>query len=319
MNLRLIASCVCTITLFFGCSDNANNTSDTQPYDMSSEDVSKDTSGEDEPSDTSADESSDEDTSSPDASEDRSADSTDPTDSTPDALQDEEVDTPQETSDFDDAFDSNSLSQWSLRHQVEGGSAQYTLLDVNTTTPGALTIVPTRTPGWYADGDAPLIFKMVQGNFSVETYVSTQSVTDPTQPPGSNFNSAGLMARDPAGSSAPESHLMVNVGRQNNTVAQGIGSEFKTTRNGLSRLELQDGGRQGRLILCRVANTFYAFRKLEQDDDWVQIGNQARPDMPDSLQVGMVANGYTGPDLQATFDYIRLTVPTQASECTPDT
>jgi len=96
---------------------------------------------------------------------------------------------------FSDEFSVDSLSGWTLRHQAEGESAQYTLLDINQTNPGMLTIVPTSTPGWFQAAKAPLIYKRVTGNFSVETSVITHAESNPSLPPGSDFNAAGLMAR----------------------------------------------------------------------------------------------------------------------------
>jgi len=112
-----------------------------------------------------------------------------------------------------DDFSVDSLEQWSLRHQTEATNAQYTVLDINQTTTGALTIQPTLTPGWFAANDAPLVYRLVSGNFAVEAAVTATSATDPTLPPQSEFNSAGLMARNPAGATGPENYVMVNIGR----------------------------------------------------------------------------------------------------------
>jgi len=218
---------------------------------------------------------------------------------------------------FNDEFDVDSIDSWSLRHQVEGAPAQYSELNINQSVPGALVIVPTLTPGWFADGDAPLVFKEVTGNFSVETEATAESVSSPGLEPGADFNSAGLMARNASGGSGPENHIMVNVGRQNSTIANSIGSESKSTINSSSQLDLQDGTNSGRLILCRVGSQFSTYRLLNNETEWTQIGSIARDDLPDTLQVGMVANGFSGPDLIATFNYIRLTVPSTEGDCTP--
>lgn len=218
-------------------------------------------------------------------------------------------------SSFDDEFERDSLSDWTRRHVVEGEPPQYTLLDIHTTTPGAFTIEPTRTPGWYESGKAPLIFKLIDGNFSVETEVLTQGISTPA--PSSDFNSAGLMARDPASLTTTENHIMVNVGRQNDSITQSMGTEVKTTINGSSRLELQAGTQNAKLILCRVGTLFHTFRQLPGEPGWTQITTFDHPQMPAVLQVGMVANAYAGADLRATFNYIRMTVPDSESGCTP--
>ncbi len=213
---------------------------------------------------------------------------------------------------FGDEFSTNSLSSWSLRHQVEGESAQYTVLDINQSTAGSLTIQPTITPGWFADGKAPLIYKRVSGNFSVETRVSTRGAVDPTLPPASNYNSAGLMVR--AGDSSLENHVMINVGRQLDT----LGSEAKNTVNSVSNLNVLVGSNNGRLILCRVGSELYAYRQLDNETVWTEVGTATRDDLPDTVQVGMVVNGFTGPDIVATFDYVRMTVPEAQDDCVSD-
>lgn len=216
------------------------------------------------------------------------------------------------TADFNDEFDSASLQQWERRHLVENSMPQYTLLDVNLSAPGALSIIPTRTPGWFAGNDAPLIFKLVTGNFSVESFVSAQSTSNPGEAPNFNFNSAGLMARNPAGAAGSENHVMVNVGQQNGAV----GSETKTTVNSISELDIIEGSNVGRLILCRIGSRFHAYRWLDNESNWTLIRSLNRPDLPATVQVGMVANAFSGVDLTATFDYIRLRIPQDQSQCT---
>ena len=216
---------------------------------------------------------------------------------------------------FSDDFSTDTLADWSRRHVEEGTAAQYSVLDINRTTTGALTLVPNLTPGWFADGDAPLIFKRVDGNFSIETEVLAETLSGAGLAPTANFNSGGLMARNPAGATGPENHIMVNVGRQDDRIINAIGSESKTTVNSNSTLALQAGTNRGRLVLCRVGDEFFTYRFLDNETQWTQIGAATRADLPATLQVGMVANGFSGPDVRVTFDYIQLHVPATQAEC----
>lgn len=220
---------------------------------------------------------------------------------------------------FSDEFSVDSLGDWSVRHQVEVTAAQYSTLDINQSTLGALTIVPNQTPGWFDDGDAPLVFKLLSGDFAVHARVLADSVTSPGQAPVSDFNSAGLMARDADGASNPENHIMLNIGRQDARVVGGIGSETKTTVDSSSTLIIDAGSNSGDLVLCRIGDEFRAFRLLSGDADWIESANISRPDLPVTLQVGMVANAFTAPaDLRATFEFIRLLpTPATAGDCTP--
>jgi len=218
---------------------------------------------------------------------------------------------------FSDDFSVNSLADWTIRHELEGEAPLHSLLDINQSTPGSLTIVPTLTPGWFANGKAPLIFKTVSGDFSVETSVMTQSANDAALPPGSDFNAAGLMARVArVNGDTGENHIMLNVGRQNGTIIDSLGSETKDTINSASALELLSGSHNGRLTLCRIGNDFHAYRWLDNESAWTLIRTITRRDFPQTLQVGMIVNGFSGPDILATFDYIRLRTPSNMADCT---
>lgn len=222
------------------------------------------------------------------------------------------------TDTFSDEFSSDTLGAWQLRHVAEGGAPQYTVLDINQSTAGALTLEPTQTPGWFDDADGPFVFKELGGNFAVHTRVTADSVANPGQPPASNFNSAGLMARNAAGASGPENYVMLNVGRQDGRVAGGIGSETKTTIDSVSTLFIDAGSNAGSLILCRIGDVLHSFRWLTTDSDWVLLRSETRADLPSTLQVGMVVNAFDAPaDLRAEFEFIRLLpAPTDVAGCT---
>ncbi|MEL6951284.1 MAG: PASTA domain-containing protein [Pseudomonadota bacterium] len=222
------------------------------------------------------------------------------------------------TDTFSDEFAVNTIADWQLRHVVEGAAAQYTVLDINASTAGALTLVPTQTPGWFNAGDGPLVFKELAGNFAVHTRVTADSVMAPGQAPTSDFNSAGLMARNASGASGPENYVMLNVGRQDASIAGGVGSETKNTVDSVSALFLDTGSNEGSLILCRVGNVIHSFRWLTTDSDWVLLRSETRADLPSTLQVGMVANAFAAPaDLRAEFEFIRLLpAPNDVSACT---
>lgn len=222
------------------------------------------------------------------------------------------------TDTFSDEFTSDSLGDWTLRHQAEATAAQYTVLDINASTPGVLTIVPTQTPGWFAAGDGPLIFKNLTGDFAVHTRVLADSVSAPGQAPASDFNSAGLMARNASGASGPENYVMLNAGRQDNRVAGGVGSETKTTVDSSSTLFIDAGSNAGDLVLCRIGDQFHSFRWLTSDGSWTATTTASRPDLPATLQVGMVVNAFVAPaDIRASFEFIRLLpTPITVNDCT---
>ncbi|MEL6301892.1 MAG: PASTA domain-containing protein [Pseudomonadota bacterium] len=224
------------------------------------------------------------------------------------------------TSSFTDEFnDASSLSDWSLRHQVEGTNQQYSTLDIDTSRAGYLVLIPSVRSGWFATGRAPLVFKEITGNFAVQTYVVARSLGSASVAPASEFNSAGLLARNPAGATGSENYVMVNLGRQDTRIPGSVGSEAKTTVNDFSTLTLDAAGFEGDILLCRVGNEMIAYRRLAADPDWVELDRYTRADLPATLQVGLVVNAFQTPiDIRAEFDYIReLPTPSNDTQCTP--
>jgi hypothetical protein len=226
------------------------------------------------------------------------------------------------STDLSDEFDDPAtLSRWRQWDEVEG-ETRTEHLDLAETHPGMLTLRP-RAGGWYGSHSGPLIYKMVSGDFRVETWVSAHQLGDPEAPPNEQFNSAGLLARDPEHGPGHDDWVMVNTGRQLGAL---VGSEGKTTVGSQSTLELVEGPFRGRLRMCRVGGVIVLARMLEGETAWRMLNRYERGDLPQSVQVGMVATGWnTGepepdlsrtPDLEATFDYVRFAVPSGETDCT---
>jgi hypothetical protein len=221
----------------------------------------------------------------------------------------------------DELDDPATLSRWRQWDQVEGDDPRHDLLDLAQTNPGRLTLRP-KAGGWYGSYQGPLIYKMVRGDFRVETWVSAAKIGNPDAPPDEQFNSAGLLARDPEHGPGHDDWVMVNTGRQLGAL---VGSEGKTTVGSQSTLELVDGAFRGRLRICRVGSVFVLARMLEGETQWRVINRYERGDLPGDLQVGMVATAWNtsevepdlslAPDVEATFDYVRFGAPGSEAGC----
>ncbi len=228
--------------------------------------------------------------------------------------------TPSDNSVYSDEFnDAGSLANW-----LPGPNQSYDLLDINSVNPGQLTFVPTSSPNnaWYADYTAPLIYKLVPGNFAatVAVVAGNRNSLDPrSAPPTGQYNSAGFLARDPASAPGSQNYVMYNVGFQ----ANNLSTELKTTVNSTSILTLTttNGAYQGLLRLCRVGNTFYAYHQLSNESDWIAREPVWHPTLPVTIQVGLIVNAWdttaNGSDLYALFDYIRFdsAAPQSESDC----
>lgn len=229
--------------------------------------------------------------------------------------------TPVSDSLSDELDDPATLSRWRQWHQVQGDDPPYDLLDLAQTNPGRLTLRP-KAGGWYGSYQGPLIYKMVRGDFRVETWVSAAKLGNPDAPPDEQFNSAGLLARDPEHGPGHDDWVMVNTGRQ---LGELVGSEGKTTVGSQSTLELVEGSFRGRLRICRVGSVFVLARMLEGETQWRVLNRYERGDLPEDLQVGMVATAWNtsdvepelgrAPDVEATFDYVRFAVPASEAGC----
>lgn len=220
-----------------------------------------------------------------------------------------------------DEFDELSrLSQWSRRHEVEGEPAQFSQLDQ---VGGRLEFQPT-TSGWYGDFDGPFFYKMVSGDFVVETWVEADDRDGVGGPPEELFNSAGLLARDPAHAPGVENWIMHNVGLQNGEVA----TEGKTTVDSISVLTLVPGANRGVLRICRQGEELTLARRLEGETEFTETHVFPRADFPEELQVGMIVNGWNSggttpdttrtPDLLARFDYVRFWTPSGLGACSAE-
>ncbi len=267
--------------------------------------------------------------------------------STPDTAPDTAIaDTGASLKSLSDEFSSAStLSLWSNLHPT-----RVQTLDIGGSAAGQLTITPIALAenAWYSDSYAPLIYKSVTGNFVVETSVRIGRRTDMTLAPTGQFNQAGFVVRDAAGTSpGGQRWVMYNVGYQDVAVAR----EVKTTRNGspatLSTLYLNNtpsGATSVRLRVCRIGSTFLFFHRHPTEASFVEeqytattrvSGNGAgtptpgtssgmplrflRTDLPATLQVGVMTGTWAPPhDARGEFDYVRFAPATSLADCTAD-
>ena len=209
---------------------------------------------------------------------------------------------------LDDEFDDpSSISDWTIFD-----SSLHEVLDISTSEPGKLLIIPRPNAAWFEDDKGPFLFKKISGNFSARTTVIAGNTADPNAAPSFQFNSAGLVARDPASSDGRENWLMLNVGFQDGR----IGSEGKTTVDSRSTLFITDGSHRAELILCRIGGRFIMLRMLEGETSFTETDRFDRADMPTELQVGLVGNGYgSSPNLRAIFDWVRFKTPADEADC----
>ena len=240
-----------------------------------------------------------------------------------------------------DEFSGSTLSGWSDLFPT-----LHSVLSL-TQVPGQLSLAPVAVDQthWYSDQHAPLIYKLVSGNFVVETSLRVGRQSDIAQAPRGQYSAGGFVVRDPQ-STAPggERWVMYNVGFQAGFVAR----EAKTTRPGspasLSTLYLMNSNSvlAGKLRVCRLGSVFHFFHQLTGETGFPEeayvagttpMGNGSgeatpgvtvggvirfdRPDLPATLQVGLLAGNWASPyETRSEFDYARFAPATSLSDCT---
>lgn len=223
----------------------------------------------------------------------------------------------------DEFEDPASRADWQRIHLVEGWNAdQLAGYDVGATHPGRLTMVPHST-GWYEDYRGPLAFKEVSGDFRVTTLVHVTDRddvgnSDPDNVPNdSTFSLGGVMIRTPRDITSPadwspgsgvedgtvngENYVFLSFGYGQGPAAMSL--ELKNTRNSHSDVQLLPlAGDPAalELQLTRSGDSVTAAYRQPGSDAWQVAGSFVRPDLPDTLQVGLVA--YTDWDKMSGFD-----------------
>lgn len=210
---------------------------------------------------------------------------------------------------YSDHFTDNAqLTQWSIFSQ--GDPAYYQSLVYNDSliggqmlsgTEGKLVITCGNTY-WYANVTGPYVYQRTWGDFTATTYVRSLDRDNTGVPPQSEFNSTGLIVRNPV-TTFGENYIMVNLGMQSH--ANQIGSESKTTQGSTSTLYLDPDLHEGEVRIERIGTTIRTYKRTGSDPEFVLLDVFDRPDIPDTVQIGMVLNGYTDdPDIRGEFDYI---------------
>jgi hypothetical protein len=230
----------------------------------------------------------------------------------------------------DEFNDASTLSKWQRVYLVEGwGANQLQVQDINTTRPGHMIMIPS-TSTWYNDYRGELTFKEVTGDFVATADVEVTNRAG-TGAPNSQFSLGGIMVRAPRQITPQtwrpggENYVFLSIGAADHPGMFQF--EVKTTLNSNSVLDLTPApGGHATIQWARLGSVFIALRNI--GGTWSVHRRYYRPDMPETLQVGMtVYTDYpdaskfsplvhnstvitTGnPDLIAAFDYFRFARP----------
>lgn len=237
----------------------------------------------------------------------------------------------------DDFTSKTTLSKWLTHHETEGWPDFTDKVEINEEE-GVFHIEPNTT-GWYGDFHrGPFYFKTIRGDFTVKTRIKVTGKN--TTSPKRGYSLAGLMVRSPRPNVAKDKKGVENWLFLSTGSAKKKGQaefETKNTVNGKSKLKVFEG-KSGwiTLAISRIGNTFYQFYNYDNAKEWVLLRVMERPEMPEEVQVGMLAysdfwslftwflfknrkkfntKAKTGkPDLIAKFDFIHFKRPKTDSD-----
>lgn len=187
----------------------------------------------------------------------------------------------------DEFSDTAALTRWKRFHEVEGFPDKIARLSVKD---GKLQLQPG-VYGWYADYQAPFLFKTLTGNFDVRARIKVSGKS--TELPAIDWSLAGLMVRQPKRTDKnswqprQENWLFITTGVAEQTNLPVF--EVKTTNNSLSNLKLRPA--KAGWVELRIVRIEAAFLLLARYDGqpWQVLERFYRPVMMGPLQVGLNA------------------------------
>lgn len=201
--------------------------------------------------------------------------------------------------DLDDSFDGPGLDpSWTV---LNPGKVSLSVAG------GALHLQPAATGGpnmWFNDGEGPLVYKLVTGDFDVSAVLATRDPAIPANPPPPEYRLAGILARDPA--STPGSSNTVHVALGAGSNIQGTSYEYKSTDDSVSTwATTPTASPAGEVRLRRAGTTVEMYWRPDSIASWTMIQSFNRPDLPATLQVGPMIYALTAPaSIEALFDEI---------------
>jgi hypothetical protein len=184
-----------------------------------------------------------------------------------------------------DEFNSDSLSKWTLFNPEEDWANQRIgTLDIHSTKPDHLIISPV-SGSWFDKFQGLHLYKEVEGNFVVTSKLLVSGKK--TDTPEGMYELGGLLVRqsaDPADQQLNENWVYVAHGTDNRG---NMVFDEKSNRMGRANYTLSNS-KTGwvELRIARIGEHFILMSK-EGEADWTILNIHNRPDLADTLQVGL--------------------------------
>lgn len=172
----------------------------------------------------------------------------------------------------------------------------FTLEDINNT----ITLSLDQNALWFENDSGGLAYQNITGDFTISGKVRVRTKNNGTLSSNCNICLGGFMAREPDNTSGENYVHLVSGNTPSTNTGNILGVEHKSTTNGTSIFNTeQDGISDHELKIQRDGNNFLMSYRNIGTSDWVLIQTYNRPDLPETLQVGL--NIYTA-EMGATAD-----------------
>lgn len=173
----------------------------------------------------------------------------------------------------------------------------------------AIVMTPRRECLWWKNVRGPMLYHWLAGDGLIEAGVRARKRTDPAAAPDREWQFGGVMLRNPTSDAwyALENYVFCVVGHR----GRSLQIEAKSTRNGISDVRAWDWpSGDAELKVERIGSRFEVFARTGATDAWRPMTSFERPDLPPTLQAGLITYAYSEGrghhDLSVSFDHVAI-------------
>ncbi|MEM7550333.1 MAG: hypothetical protein AAF363_11685 [Bacteroidota bacterium] len=184
----------------------------------------------------------------------------------------------------------SSLEGWH-KNDIKGWPDKWNPIEFSEEDGKPCMVIKPKVSSWYEDVYGGLLSKKVTGDFQVTANVKATGTDKNT--PGQSFSLGGIMARKPNDFEADtwkpgkENWLFITTGTADRPGEQQF--EVKTTYQSMSTLRTYPAKTKWvQLRMVRLRELFTMLYKYE-GEEWQYLDQWVRPDMPETLEVGIIA------------------------------
>lgn len=202
---------------------------------------------------------------------------------------------------LNDDFNSDSLNTEWIKYNTD-------MIDLNLSS-GKLIMTPKVESVWWMKDRGPMIYKMIEGDFSFSTKVETRKASDTSSYPDKLWQFGGIMLRDPASEDEAkgENYVFIVAGYRGSKLQVEVKST-KDDKSDVIGIDWTSGDADVRI--SRKGNLFYMMARKNSTEEWQIMETYERPDLPEKLQAAIIVYSFSYNkgvgDLTARFDEIKF-------------